>query len=303
MVFDRALVRQRRERARRAAVSHADASATFLHDLVARALVERLAPITRVFPEAVAWGGGDALARARAADPTVQAQIPWLASADLGLALQAGDGGPRCAADEERSPLAEGRLALIASVLSLHAVNDLPGALVQIRRALRPDGLFVGALFGGATLTELRASLLAAEAASGGAGLRVAPFADALDLAGLLQRAGFALPVSDVDRLTVRYATPLDLLRDLRAMGETAAMTARSRRPLTRGLLLRMAEEYHARFADPDGKVRATFEIVWATGWAPHASQQKPLRPGAAQARLADALGVEERSAGEKAGR
>lgn len=289
-----------------AASLNADA-ATFLHDDVARAVIERVSAIKRVFPTTVALGGGDALARAWARDPAARAQMPWLVAADLAPRAQpdaAADADAlRIVADEERSPFADGALAFIASVLSLHAVNDLPGALVQIRRALKPDGLFIGALFGGATLTELRASLLAAEAETGGAGMRVAPFADALDLAGLLQRAGFALPVSDVDRLTVRYATPLELLRDLRAMGETAAMVARSRRPLTRGLLVRMAEHYHARFADPDGKVRATFEIVWATGWAPDASQQKPLKPGTATTRLADALGVTEQSAGEKAGR
>ncbi len=298
LVFDRALVRRRRQRAAR----QADGEAYFLRDHVVDDLLDRLFAVNRVFDTGVEWGGGGALARRWREDAHAQAKVRWLASADLTAehlrGLPAG-----LAADEERAPLADASVMLIAAPLSLHLVNDLPGALVQIRRALRPDGLFIGALFGGATLRELRESLLAAEAEHGGAGLRVAPFADALDMAGLLQRAGFALPVSDRDRLTVRYGDPLSLLKDLRAMGETAAMTGRTRRPLTRGLLLRMAEIYQERFADPDGKVRATFDIVWATGWAPHASQQKPLRPGAAQTRLADALGVREHSAGEKAGR
>lgn len=292
---------RRRRRAARAAQAPGGA-ASFLHERVARDLLERLSAVKRTFDTGLAFGG-PALAHAWAADAAARAQTSWLATADLTPEALAGAPGPAFAADDERAPLRPESLNLIASVLSLHAVNDLPGALVQIRRALKPDGFFLGALFGGATLHELRASLLAAEAEAGGAGLRVAPFADAFDLAGLLQRAGFALPVSDVDRLTVRYATPLDLLRDLRALGETAAMTARSRRPLTRGLLMRVAAHYQEHFSDPDGRVRATVEIVWAAGWAPHASQQKPLKPGAAQTRLADALGVEERSAGEKAGR
>jgi SAM-dependent methyltransferase len=180
-------------------------------------------------------------------------------------------------------------------LLSLHWTNDLVGALVQIRRALKPDGLFIGALFGGQTLTELRQSLLAAEAElSDGAGLRVSPFADGFDAAGLLQRAGFALPVSDIDRLTVRYDHPLKLMADLRAMGETNALTDRARKPLSRRVLARASEIYQDRFGLADGRIPATFEIVTATGWAPHASQQQPLRPGSAKMRLADALGVVE---------
>jgi SAM-dependent methyltransferase len=200
-------------------------------------------------------------------------------------------------------PLREGALDLVASGLALHFVNDLPGTLVQIRRALKPDGLFVAALLGGDTLTELRQAFAAAEAElEDGISPRVLPFADLRELGALLQRAGFALPVTDVDRLTVRYASPLALMHDLRRMGATNPLIDRSRRPLRRATLVRMMEIYGERFADPDRRIRATFEIVYLLGWAPHESQQQPLAPGSARTRLADALGTQERSAGEKAG-
>jgi hypothetical protein len=175
---------------------------------------------------------------------------------------------------------------------------------VQIRRALKPDGLFLGAILGGATLTQLRQALLQAEAElHGGAGPRVSPFADVMDAAHLLQRAGFALPVADIDQVEVGYASPLELIGDLRAMGETNVLAERSRRPLSRALLARTAEVYAERFSRPDGRVKASFDIVTMTGWAPHESQQKPLKPGSARMRLADALHTRERSAGEKPGR
>lgn len=256
----------------------------------------------RDFPRAAEIGGAGAFARLRAQNPAAQAKVGWLATTDLAEDMLANSPGPRLCADEERSPFADGVLDLIVAPLSLHLTNDLPGALIQARRALKPDGLFLAALVGGASLTELRQSLLAAESADGGAGPRVAPFADARDMAGLLQRAGFALPVADVDRHMVRYGSPLALLSDLRAMGETAALVQRPPRALTRGLLMRAMAHYQERFADPDGRVRATFEIVYAAGWAPADTQPKPLRPGSAKVRLADALGVSERSAGERAG-
>lgn len=191
---------------------------------------------------------------------------------------------------------------LAVSVLDLHAVNDLPGALVQIRRALKPDGLFLAALFGGQTLTELRASLAAAEIeTSGGVSPRVFPFADVRDMGGLLQRAGFALPVADVERLTVFYSGLDALLADLRAHGETNVLSERRRTPLSRAARRAVEAHYRANHADVRGKLRATFEIIYLTGWAPHESQQQPLRPGSAKARLAEALGVTEFSAGEKA--
>jgi SAM-dependent methyltransferase len=183
-------------------------------------------------------------------------------------------------------------------------VNDLPGALVQIRRALKPDGLFLAALLGGDTLAELRESFAVAESAlAGGVSPRVAPFPDLRDMGALLQRAGFALPVADVDRVVVRYASPLALMADLRRMGAANPLVERRRVPLRRDVLMRMMEVYGERFGDPDGKIRARFEIVWLSGWAPHHSQQQPLQPGSAKARLADALGTREISAGEKPGR
>jgi hypothetical protein len=175
--------------------------------------------------------------------------------------------------------------------------------LVQIRRALRPDGLLLAALLGGETLTELRQALAQAEIeVENGMSPRVMPFADLRDLGALLQRAGFALPVTDIERITVRYASPLALMHDLRRMGATNVLTDRRRKPLRRATLTRMLEIYGERFADPDGRVRASFEIIWLSGWSPHQSQQQPLPPGSAQQRLADALGTTERSAGEKAG-
>ena len=204
----------------------------------------------------------------------------------------------------EALPFRDASLDLVVSALALQFVNDLPGALIQVRRALKPDGLFLAALLGGDTLTELRQSFAAAETEiEGGVSPHVAPFADVRDLGALLQRAGFALPVTDVDRLTVRYSTAFALMHDLRRMGATNALVARRRVPLRRKTMLRMAEIYAERFADPDGRLRATFDVIWLSGWAPHESQQQPLKPGSAQTRLADALGAKEVGAGEKAGR
>jgi SAM-dependent methyltransferase len=193
--------------------------------------------------------------------------------------------------EDERLPLAPQSIDLALSALALHFANDLPGMLAQIRRALRPDGLFLAALLGGDTLTELRQSFAAAEAElEGGLSPRVLPFADLRDLGALLQRAGFALPVADVDRVVVRYGDVFALMQDLRRMGATNALAERRRTPLRRRTLLRMAQIYGERFADADGRIRATFDIVWLSGWAPHESQQRPLKPGSAKASLADAV-------------
>jgi SAM-dependent methyltransferase len=189
----------------------------------------------------------------------------------------------------------------VTSVLSLHAVNDLPGVLVQVRRALKPDGVFMAALFGGETLHELRLAIAAAETeVSGGISPRVEPFADVRDLGGLLQRAGFALPVADVERLIVRYRDLMRLFADLRALGETNVLLGRRASFMPRRMLEALAKEYAARFTDEEGRFAATFDIVFLTGWSPHESQQKPLQPGSAKARLADALGTKEQSAGEE---
>jgi SAM-dependent methyltransferase len=211
---------------------------------------------------------------------------------------------PSVISDDEWLPFADESFDLITSILSLHAVNDLPGVLVQLRRLLRPDGLFIAAMFGGETLSELRAVFAAAEDETlGGASPRVSPFADVRDLGGLLQRAGFALPVADVERTVVRYRELPRLFADLRAIGETNVLADRRPGALSKRTLAAVIAEYQLRFGDSGGRLPATFEIVFLTGWAPHESQQKPLRPGSAKARLSDALGTTEQSAGETAPR
>ncbi|MER8393803.1 class I SAM-dependent methyltransferase [Mesorhizobium sp. M1340] len=196
-------------------------------------------------------------------------------------------GQPGVVAPLETVPFEPESLDLAVSLLSLQAMNDIPGMLVQIRRALKPDGLFLGAFAGTGTLSELRESLLAAETELyGGASPRVIPFTDVRDAGALLQRAGLALPVADVETITVRYDSLFGLVADLRAMGETSALVDRSRRPGTRALFARAAEIYAERFSDADGRVRASFSVVWMSGWAPDASQQKPLKPGSAKISL-----------------
>jgi SAM-dependent methyltransferase len=208
---------------------------------------------------------------------------------------------PEVVADAENLPFADGSFDLVTSVLSLHAVNDLPGALTQIRRLLKPDGLFIAALFGGQTLQELRQAFVAAEAETlGGASPRIAPFGEVRELGGLLQRAGFTLPVADVERVLVRYRDTSRLFADLRALGETNVLVGRRAALLSRRTLERLTAEYAARFADSAGRLAATFDIVFLTGWSPHEGQQKPLAPGSAKMRLAEALGTVEKSAGEK---
>lgn len=265
--------------------------AAFLHARAAADLAERLEAIPRRFERVLELGGGGLFSHAVATRGELRARLGVAVHADMAC----GD----LIVDAERLPFSAESFDLIVSPLLLHWVNDLPGVLIQLRQMLRPDGLLLASLFGGDTLTELRLSLLEAESElTGGAGPRVAPFAGLQDVAHLLQRAGFALPAADRDVVVVRYGEPMRLLADLRAMGETSVLAERSPRALSRRILARAFEIYRERYADPDGRVRATFEIVTATGWAPHQSQQKPLKPGSAKIRLADALGVEERSAG-----
>lgn len=286
-LFEPRLVRARK---RRAAAGFAEAA--FLHARAAADLAERLEAIPRAFPSVLELGGGGLFSATAATRDQLRARLGVLVHADVAC----GD----LIIDSERLPFAAESFDLVASPLLLHWVNDLPGVLGRLRQMLRPDGLLLASLFGGETLRELRLSLLEAESEfSGGAGPRVSPFAGLQDVAHLLQRAGFALPAADRDVVIVRYSEPMRLFADLRAMGETAALAQRSPRALSRRILARTFEIYRERFADPDGRVRATFEIITATGWAPHESQQKPLKPGSAKARLADALGVEERGAGE----
>ena len=296
IVFDRHLLRLRRDRAAPGWVEH-----DFLKRETCAALRERLDDIRHPFPRLLDLGshGGELTEAFRG-----RAGGELAVGTDLSAPFLVRQAGPVAQADEEALPFAPASFDLVASACALHWVNDLPGTLLQIRQVLRPDGLFLAALPGGETLTELRQCLLAAEAElEGGVSPRVSPFVDLRDAAGLLQRAGFALPVADIDRLTVLYPDALALMRELRGMGETNALHERRRSPLRRATLLRAAQLYAERFADAEGRVRATFEIVYLHGWAPDDSQQKPLRPGSAQQRLAEALGAKELPAGEKARR
>jgi SAM-dependent methyltransferase len=268
VLFDRRLLHVRQQRAER------QGAATFLLDRVAEEIAERLLAVVRDFAAAADIGTpGDAVRRA------LESRVGQLAHVDLP------DGGA------EALPLAPQSIDLAVSALALQFVNDLPGVLAQIRRALKPDGLLMAAMIGGDTLTELRQSFAAAEAdLEGGVSPRVAPFADLRDMGALLQRTGFALPVTDVDRVVVRYDNPFALMQDLRRMGATNVLVERRRLPTRRATLLRMAQFYAERFSDPDGRIRATFDIVWLSGWAPHESQQQPLKPGSAKASLAEAV-------------
>ncbi|HYC12773.1 MAG TPA: methyltransferase domain-containing protein [Stellaceae bacterium] len=295
LIFDRRALRRHRERAARRGC------AEFLLEEASERLAQRLEDVTHRFPRALALGArGGILARALAGRGGIESLIEMEEGPGL---LPAGEHGA-LVAEAEALPFAPSSFDLVASALALHWTNDLPGALLQLRHLLRPDGMLLAALFGGETLTELRAAFLEAELElEGGASPRVAPMADARDLAGLLQRAGFALPVVDSDRLTVTYGDAFALMADLRAMGETNALRERRRGFTRRQTLLRMAELYRERHAGADGRIPASFEIVTLTAWAPHASQPKPLRPGSATTRLADALGTQEKSAGEKTGR
>jgi SAM-dependent methyltransferase len=268
ILFDRALLRARQVRAGRQGV------VTFLRDRVVEDMADRLQAVLRTFEFAA-----DIATPGAALDAALAASVRQLGHVDVPDA------------ESEGLALQPGSLDLAVSALALQFVNDLPGVLAQVRRALKPDGLLLAATLGGDTLTELRQSFAAAEAElDGGVSPRVAPFADLRDVGALLQRAGFALPVTDVDRVVVRYDSAFALMQDLRKMGATNVLIERRRTPLRRATLLRMAQIYAERFSDPDGRIRATFEIIWLSGWAPHESQQKPLKPGSAKASLANAV-------------
>jgi SAM-dependent methyltransferase len=287
LIFDRELLRRRRQRAAPRMAAHA-----FLLDRFMDEVDERLSLIQRTFSRALVLGAHGGAMGASLRRRGV-ASVVEMESTD---ALLPSDPALRVLADEEALPFADQSFDLIVAPLTLQFANDLPGALLQIRRCLQPDGLFLGGLFGGATLHELRRAWLEAEAeVAGGASPRVAPFADVRDLGGLLQRAGFALPVADADSVRVRYASAFALMQDLRAMGAGNVLADRRRVPVSRALLMRVSGIYADRFADPVGRIPATFEMLVMTGWAPHDSQQKPLQPGSAKTRLADALGTVER--------
>ncbi len=268
VLFDRALLRARQQRALK------QGPVTFLLERIAADMAERLNAVLRDFKNAAEIGTpGEQVHHALAGrfDRYARIDLPERESEPLSLAAEL--------------------LDLAISALAFQFVNDLPGVLAQIRRALRPDGLLLAAMVGGDTLTELRQSFAAAEAElEGGMSPRVAPFADLRDVGALLQRAGLALPVTDVDRIVVRYDNAFGLMRDLRRMGATNILVERRRVPTRRATMLRMAEVYGDRFADPDGRIRATFDVIWLSGWAPHENQPKPLKPGSAKVSLAEAV-------------
>ncbi len=282
-IFDTSLMIERKRRALAKGVAGAD----FLMARVADDLAERLAAVERRFEKAITvfsvtpHAGTAVLSSGKAQD---------VLRVEADRAFLGGEEG--MIAEPETLPIEPASVDLAVSLLALQEVNDIPGMLIQIRRALKPDGLFLGAMAGADTLTELRESLLAAESeVLGGVSPRVIPFTDVRDAGALLQRSGFALPVTDVETVTVRYDHMFALINDLRAMGATNALIARSRKPATRALFRRAAEIYAERFSDPDGRIRATFSFIWLSGWAPDASQQKPLKPGSAQVSLAKILG------------
>ncbi|NLS06585.1 methyltransferase domain-containing protein [Rhizobium sp. P32RR-XVIII] len=287
MIFDRAVIAANRRRARK----NADPKAAFLLDIAAEELADRLAVVERHFETAVELHGmTGAVARAAIATGKIGAMKRIETEQEF-----AAPGEALVTAPLEDVPLEPQSANLVLAPLNLHLTNDTPGVFIQIRRALKPDGLFLAAIPGAGTLQELRDVLLATEAEmTGGASPRIIPFPDVRDVGGLLQRAGFALPVVDAETYTVRYDSIFPLMKDLRAMGMANPLAARSRKPLTRAFFLRAAEIYAERYSDPDGRIRATFSIIYASGWAPHESQQKPLQPGSAKARLADALRVDE---------
>lgn len=289
-VFDRKRLQRRRNR-----IAADFARFSFLKEVAAADIMERLAEVNRSFPRVLDLGAHDgSLTRLLRQD----ARVSEVYSSDIARNFS----GLSVVADEEMLPFADASFDLVVSALSLHWVNDLPGALVQIRRILKPDGLFVGVLLGGRTLTELRTVLLRAEEERrGGAAMRVSPVVDVVEGARLLQRTGFAMPVADGDRRTIRYADPTGLLADLKGMGETACL-ASSAGPLSRATLTRALELYKHAYSDADGRVRATFELVTLSGWAPAPDQPRAKRPGSATVRLADALGVQETGTGVRAG-
>lgn len=290
-VFDRRAVRRHRDRAAARLGEH-----DFLLREVGERLLDRLADVRRTFPRALDLGCHDGTV-ARLLDG--RGGIEMLVHCDLSPAMAAAAPTPAVAADEEFLPFADRTFDLVISLLSLHWVNDLPGALTQVRRALKPDGLFLAAMLGGETLKELRHVLAEAElAGEGGVSPRVSPFADVRDAGNLLQRTGFALPVVDTEVVPVLYGSPMTLFADLRGMGESNAVRERRRTLSRRATLLDAAARYVQRFAEPDGAVPASFQVLYLTAWAPDASQPQPLRPGSARTRLADALETVEPPAG-----
>ncbi|MGY8959023.1 MAG: methyltransferase domain-containing protein [Alphaproteobacteria bacterium] len=291
-IFDRALLRRRRPRA---SPEHGDPD--FLVREVGARLIDRLRDISRSFPTALDLGGRTGVS---SGDFGVEQLIETTPAPSPASPPTTGGDPHRLNADEERLPFADHVFDLVASNLSLHWVNDLPGALIQIQQSLKPDGLFLATIFGGDTLHELRDCLLTAESElQGGASPRISPMVALGDAAGLLQRAEFSLPVADLDRINVTYKDAFQLMSDLRGMGETNAVHGRAKHFTPRSVMMRAAALYQDRYSDADNRINATFDIVFLHGWAPHESQQQPLRPGSATTRLADALEAEEKPSGD----
>lgn len=282
-VFDRGLIRRRRDRS---AAQFTDYS--FLFEEVGDRLADRLEDVVRPFPTALDLGCRDGVMGRLLAG---RKGIETLVGCELSPRLAAGANHPVVAADEEFLPFGPDSFDLVVSNLGLHWVNDLPGALLQVRQSLKPDGFFCAAMLGGDTLFELRSAILESESEIlGGISPRISPFADVRDVGALLQRAGFALPVVDTDTITVTYSDAFKLMRDLRGMAETNAVLARRKVPATRSLMFDIARRYAEHYSDADGRIEATFQILYLAGWSPHESQQQPLRPGSADISLADVL-------------
>lgn len=298
-VFDRNVVRLHRDRAAPTLGDH-----DFLLREVAGRLADRLGDIKRQFPRVLNLGShGGEMAAALQGRSGIETIVHCdLSPAMAGLAHRSG--GMAVAADEEMLPFAPHSFDLVVSNLSLHWVNDLPGALIQACRALKPDGMFLAAMFGGDTLFELRRALMEAEMeVTGGLSPRISPMAGLRDAAGLLQRAGLALPVADSDTLTVSYPNPFRLMKDLRGMGETNAVIQRLKMPTRPAVLARAAERYAELYQEADGTVPASFQILYLAGWSPDPTiQQQPARRGSANASLAEALNTTEIRTGIKPG-
>jgi len=280
LIFDRTQLRRQRRRAEAGFGQH-----DFLFRELAERLLDRLADIRQGFPLAADLSPQPGLLEAIRQE--INPALGGIETVIPAAPMMPAAGGILC--EEEALPFRPGSLDLILNCMGLHWVNDLPGALVQIRDALRPDGLFLGVLLGGETLTELRQCLMEAElATSGGASPRVSPMVGMRDAAGLLQRASFALPVADAETINVTYQDALSLMRELRGMGEGNALVARPRRPVSRQVIAAASALYAARFAEPDGRIRATFQAIFLTGWAPSANQQQPARRGSGEVSLRD---------------
>ena len=294
--FDRDSLRRHRLRAAHGSGTHGFGAHDFLFREIAERMDERLDEVNRSFRRILVVGNHGGIAADMVRARYGQAHVTRM---DLDPGLLARGAGMNTtwavAADEEALPFAAQSFDLVISLLSLHWVNDLPGALLQMRHVLKPDGLLLASLIGGESLSELRQAFLEAEAAiEGGVSPRVSPFLDARTAGGLLQRAGLALPMVDLDNVRVTYESAFNLMNDLRGMGETNSLSARRKAFTRRTTLLAMAEAYQTRFALGTGRIPATFDILYLTGWAPDESQPKPLKPGSARASLADVLGKKE---------